>query len=146
MMRWCVLLLAQLLNKLIDSLFVGIFEEVEIKSSLNGRNRPWVAWHEKFSFFFSFCLFYWIFSLFILPMLSPFPVNPHPWNLLPHLLLLGECFPHPPTPASSLMNYSTLGHQAFIWPMASPPIDAWQGHPLLHMRLEPWIPPCVLLG
>jgi hypothetical protein len=27
---------------------------------------------------------------------------------------------------------------------ASPPIDAWQGHPLLHMQLEPWVPPCVL--
>jgi hypothetical protein len=30
--------------------------------------------------------------------------------------------------------------------MASLSIDAWQGHPLLHMQLEPWVPPCVLFG
>jgi hypothetical protein len=30
----------------------------------------------------------------------------------------------------------------FIGPRTSLPIDAWQGHPLLHMQLEP----CVLLG
>ena len=29
---------------------------------------------------------------------------------------------------------------------ASPPIDVWQGHSLLHMHLETWVPPCVLFG
>jgi hypothetical protein len=29
---------------------------------------------------------------------------------------------------------------------ASPPIAVRQGHPLLHMYLEPWLPPCTLLG
>jgi hypothetical protein len=38
-----------------------------------------------------------------------------------------------------------LGHRAFTWPRASTLIDAQQGHPLLHMHLEPWLPPCVLL-
>jgi hypothetical protein len=27
-----------------------------------------------------------------------------------------------------------------------PPTDDWQDHPLLHMQLEPWVPPCVLFG
>jgi hypothetical protein len=30
--------------------------------------------------------------------------------------------------------------------MASPPIDDWLGHPLLHIQLEPWVPSCVLFG
>jgi hypothetical protein len=33
-------------------------------------------------------------------------------------------------------------YQAFIEPRTSPPTDAWQGHPLLLVQLEP----CVLLG
>jgi hypothetical protein len=39
-----------------------------------------------------------------------------------------------------------LGHQAFTGLRASLPIDVQQGHPLLHMQLEPWVPPCVLFG
>jgi hypothetical protein len=35
---------------------------------------------------------------------------------------------------------------AFTRPRASPPTDARQGHPLLHMLLEPWVPPCVLFS
>ena len=31
-------------------------------------------------------------------------------------------------------------------PKASPLLDVPQVHPLLHMRLEPWVPPCVLFG
>ena len=30
--------------------------------------------------------------------------------------------------------------------MAFPPIDVQQVHPLLHMRLQPWVPPCVIFG
>lgn len=41
-------------------------------------------------------------------------------------------FPHPPT--SPPWHCPTLGHQAFTGPRASPPIDTWQGHPLLHMQ------------
>jgi hypothetical protein len=29
---------------------------------------------------------------------------------------------------------------------ASPPIDDRLGHPLLHMQLEPWVPPCDFFG
>jgi hypothetical protein len=39
-----------------------------------------------------------------------------------------------------------LGHQAFSGSSAFPPIDVQQGHLLLHMQLEPWVPPCVLFG
>ena len=72
----------------------------------------------------------------------PFPDFPSP-KKLPSW----GCSPtHQLTPTSLTSNSSTLGHQAFTRPKASPPIDAWQGHPLLHMKLEPWVPPCVLLG
>ena len=36
------------------------------------------------------------------------------------------------------------GFKGFAGPRASPPIDVRRGHPLLHMQLEPWDPPCVL--
>jgi hypothetical protein len=43
------------------------------------------------------------------------------------LLFLWACSPtHPPTPASLLVHYPTLRHQAFTGPRASSPIDAWQ--------------------
>jgi hypothetical protein len=37
------------------------------------------------------------------------------------------------TGASSLHRASSLS-------------NAWQGHPLLHVQLEPWVPPCILFG
>jgi len=40
----------------------------------------------------------------------------------------------------------TLRGPALAGPRASPPIGAQQGHPLLHMHLEPWVCPCVLFG
>jgi hypothetical protein len=39
-----------------------------------------------------------------------------------------------------------LGHQSSTGPKDSSPIDVQQGHPLLHMQLEPWVPPCILFG
>jgi hypothetical protein len=61
------------------------------------------------------------------PIPSPSPYSPthsHPFSLSCHSL--------------------TLGHQAFTGLRISHPIDVPQGHPLLHMWLEPWVPPCVL--
>ena len=40
----------------------------------------------------------------------------------------------------------TLGHRTFTGSSASLPTDDQQGHSLLHMQLEPWVPPCVLFG
>jgi hypothetical protein len=65
-----------------------------------------------------------------------------------------SCFPFhkPPLPAPLplLTNLPTptfwSRQQAFRGPRASPPIEDRQGHPLLHMLLEPWVPPCVLFG
>jgi hypothetical protein len=36
--------------------------------------------------------------------------------------------------------------QAFTGPNTSPPIDILQGHPLLYMWLETWVPLCVLFN
>jgi hypothetical protein len=44
-------------------------------------------------------------------------------------------YTYPPTPASQPSHSPTLGHQPFTGPKTSP-IDAQQGHPLLHMQLE----------
>jgi hypothetical protein len=54
---------------------------------------------------------------------------------------------HQPTHSFFLAWHSpTLVYWAFTGPRASPLIDNWQGHPLLHMWLEPWVPPCLLFG
>jgi hypothetical protein len=44
--------------------------------------------------------------------------------------------PNPPTPASWSWHSPVLGHMIFARSRASPPIDGWLGHPLLHMQLE----------
>jgi hypothetical protein len=54
-------------------------------------------------------------------------------------------FPHPPIPTSLPWHSPTLGHWALTGLRSSPSTDAKQGHPLLHMRLEPWVPPGVFL-
>jgi hypothetical protein len=91
-----------------------------------------------FIFVFNFLLF----SLFIFQMLSPFlvfpPKTPYPF---PSPLLTNL-----PTPVSWPWQSPILGHRTFTGPRASPPIDDWPGYPLLHMQLEPWVPPCVFFG
>jgi hypothetical protein len=51
--------------------------------------------------------------------------------------------PNPPTPIPG-PGSPILGQRTFTGPRATPPIDDWLGHPLLHMQLEPQVPPCVL--
>jgi len=76
-------------------------------------------------------------------MLFPFPV---PLSPIPPFPALWGCSPsHPTTPISPPWHSPTLGNPAFRGPRASPPIDHRQCHSLLHMGLEPWVPPCVLL-
>jgi hypothetical protein len=77
-------------------------------------------------------------------MLSPFLVSP---SKIPCPL------PLPPSPTSPApqpthshswsWHSPILGHRAFTGRRASPPIDDWLGHHLLHMHLEPQVPPCV---
>jgi hypothetical protein len=55
-----------------------------------------------------------------------------------------EVLPLPPIHSCFTPWHSpTLGHWAFPGPRASP-TGTRQCHPLLHMWLEPWAPPCVL--
>jgi hypothetical protein len=80
-------------------------------------------------------------------MNNPFP----PQLLLGHDVCAGietltETLIHPPTPAYGPSYSPTLGHQAFTELKAPSHIDAQQGHPLLYMQLDPWIPPWVLFG
>jgi hypothetical protein len=75
-------------------------------------------------------------------MLSPLLVSPLNSPIPPLFPLLTN----PPTPASWPWHSPTLGHRAFTGPRASPAINDWLSHPLLHMKLEPWVPPCVLVG
>jgi hypothetical protein len=92
----------------------------------------------------SFCFFlFWIFLIgyFIylhfkcplsrFPPKSPYPIPPLPASMR-------VCPSH-----LTALTFPYTG--AFTGSKASPPIDAQQGHPLLHLQLEPWVPPCVLL-
>ena len=97
-----------------------------------------------FSFLLLAILFIYISNVNPLPGFKciPFPRFPSP---LP--LLLWGCSPtHPPTPTSLPWYSPTLRHQAFTGPRASPPTYVQKGHPLLHMQLELWVPPCVVGG
>ena len=92
-------------------------------------------------------VFSYIFFFIYISNVIPFPGIPlgatYP---IPSPAASMRVFPHPPTSTSVPWHSFTLGHPAFTGPRASPPIDARQGHPLLHMQLEPWVPPWVLFG
>jgi hypothetical protein len=74
---------------------------------------------------------------------NPFPSFPSgtPYPIPPSLA------PPPTQPSTSPpWHFLTLGNGAFTGPWASPPIDARQGYPRLHMQLQPWVPPFVLFA
>ena len=74
--------------------------------------------------------------------LSPFLVSPLkiPYPLLP-------LHAYQPTHSQfPIQVFPYTGYPAFSGPRASPFIDVQQGHPLLHMQLEPWVPPFVFFG
>jgi hypothetical protein len=75
-------------------------------------------------------------------MLSPFLISP---PKIPYFIPPPPAT-NPPTPASWPWHSSILRHRAFTGPRASPPIDDPLSHPLLHMQLEPWVPPCIFFG
>jgi hypothetical protein len=76
-------------------------------------------------------------------MISLLPLHPliPPALPLSPLPLWGCSLTHLHTPVPPM-----LGHQTSTGPRATPPTDVRQGHPLLRMYLEPWIPPCTFLG
>jgi hypothetical protein len=82
---------------------------------------------------------------------TPFSFSPLPWkhnvpSIVP--MLLWGCFlPTRQIPLSHPQIPLYWGiHQGSSGPRACPPINAWQGHPLLYIEVGPWLPPCVLLG
>jgi hypothetical protein len=79
----------------------------------------------------------------------PFPGFP-PRNYLFHsptpCLYEGAHPPTHPLHASLPWHSLTLEQRVFTGPRTSPLTDAQQGLPLLHIQLEPWVPPCVLFG
>jgi len=88
-------------------------------------------------------LFIYISSVVLLPTLPSTILPPRSSSHLP----LRMCFPtHPHIPTSPLHHPLLLGQQASTGPRASPASDARQCHPLLHMQLEPWVPPCVFFA
>jgi hypothetical protein len=104
-------------------------------------------------FFISFFLFFYVFIRYFNYLhFECYPLSRfHPQKSpIPHP---SSCFyegvsppSHPPTLASLSLHSPTLGHRAFMGSRASPPTDAQQGHSLLHIHLEPWVPTCVLHG
>jgi len=82
-------------------------------------------------------------------MLFPFPVSPSISSLSIPLPFFYKGIP-PPKPLPLLPPHPDIllhwGGPALAGPRGSPPIGAQQGHPLLHMQLEPWVCPCVLFG
>ena len=88
-----------------------------------------------FSFFKDICFIYMtnvIPFLSMLPSENPLSHHSHPSQL------------H--SPQFPGLHSPIVGNWAFTRPMASPLIDVWNGHLLLHMYLEPWVPSCVLFG
>jgi hypothetical protein len=46
----------------------------------------------------------------------------------------------------SCPGISYTGASNATGPRVATPIDTKQGHPLLYMQLEPWVPPCIFFG
>ena len=95
----------------------------------------------KCCFFLSFLLD--IFFIYISNVI-PFPSSP---TKNPPSFPSSPCSPtHPlllPGPGISLhWGIEPSQDQGTLLPF----IDDWLGHPLLHMHLEPWVPPCVFFG
>jgi hypothetical protein len=94
--------------------------------------------------------FFWGFFLLLLldiffiyiSNVIPFPSFPSEKPLYPPLPL----FTNTPTPASWPWQSFILGYRTLTGPRASLPFDDRLGHPMLHMQLEPWVPPCIVFG
>ena len=84
---------------------------------------------------------YFIYMSNVIPSRNPLSHPP------PLYFYVGSLPPaYPPRPASLPSNSPILEHKTFTGPRAFLPIDDGQSHPLLHIRLEPWVHPCVLFG
>ena len=95
-----------------------------------------------FGFFFKFFIRYFLYLHFKCYPCPDFPYE-NPLSPFPYSLPL---LPNPPTPTSWPWYSPTQGYRVFTGPRTSTPIDDWLGHPLQHMQLDPWVPPCVLFS
>jgi hypothetical protein len=102
------------------------------------------------NFYFWFLLFkkkigYFIYLHFKCYSLSRFPLW-KPLILFSLPLLLWGCSPTHPLqlPCPGILLH--WGIEPSLDQGASPPTDVRQGHPLLHMWLELWVPPCIFFG
>ena len=78
--------------------------------------------------FFKLDIFFiYISNVISFPLLKPPTINPLPWLTNP------PCFP--------VLAFPYTGSSSLHRPRASPAIDVQQGHPLLHMGLEPFSKP-----
>jgi hypothetical protein len=96
---------------------------------------PW----EDFRFLFLFSFFFFFTRYFLHLHFKCYPLSSPKIPIPPLFPLL----PNPPIPTSWPWHSPILGHRIFARPRAFPPIDGWLDHPLLHMQLETWVPPCV---
>jgi hypothetical protein len=101
-------------------------------------------------FFFLTCILHlcylFILSYFLLNIFFIYILNVIPFLSFPSENPLSP--PPPPAPQhthshSWSWHFPILGHRTFTGPRASPPIDGRLGHLLLHIWLEPQVPPCI---
>jgi len=81
-----------------------------------------------------------------IPLPSYPSITTHPTSTFPLLFACMRVLPHLPTFPCPTAPWGIPLYWASPGPRASPPIAVRQGHPLLHMYLEPRIPPGTLLG
>jgi hypothetical protein len=89
-------------------------------------------------------IFLFVFSPFLGSPVEPSPPSHHPPPVSMRVLSLQTLTPTSPPWHSYTRTLSI--HNTKLPPPYTHTIDARQGHPLLHMQLEPWVPPCVLFG
>ena len=91
------------------------------------------------TFFLLDIFFMYISDVFqVSPSETPYAIPPPPASM--RVLL------YPPTSIFPGIPLPTLGHWTPSGLRASSPTDVQQGHPLLHMWAQAWVPPCVHFG
>jgi hypothetical protein len=103
-----------------------------------------LLWRNKCILFF---IGYFIYLHFKCYLLSRFPLckPPIPSSLS---LLLWQCSPpkHPLLPSHPGISLHWDIELSQDQGPVCPPVDVWQGHPPLHMQLDPMVPPYVFFG
>jgi hypothetical protein len=100
---------------------------------------------ENSFFFLNWIAFYLHFKCYPLCCLLPLKV---PYPIYPPLTSM-RAFSNPPTHSCLpvlAFSYTAASSLQMTKGLSSHWIPAQQGHPLLHMGLDSWVPPCVLFG